>query len=100
MTNHGRHVRFRRLNGLVACSTIVLGVSRVVIIEAGLPAQARQKMPVSFVVTGFSTFPGCPQNPTELLVQNLAAQLKQRMSASIEMIMVLYRFVRSGAYGD
>lgn len=35
-------------------------------------------MPVAFVVTGFSSFPGCPANPTELLVRTLESKLKQR----------------------
>jgi len=35
-------------------------------------------MNVAFVVTGYSHFPGCPENPTESLVARLEQELAQR----------------------
>lgn len=40
-------------------------------------------MAVTFVVTGYSTFPGCPENPTERLVLQLEQDLKQRTASQV-----------------
>ena len=40
-------------------------------------------MAVVFVVTGYSHFPGCPENPTESLVSRLELQLTQRMALHV-----------------
>lgn len=40
-------------------------------------------MAVAFVVTGYSTFPGCPENPTERLVLQLEQELRQRTASQM-----------------
>ena len=39
-------------------------------------------MTVAFVVTGYSHFPGCAENPTESLVKRLEQELPQRTQPS------------------
>ena len=40
-------------------------------------------MEVKFVVTGYSTFPGCPENPTEKLVLHLEQELTRRRASQV-----------------
>lgn len=43
-----------------------------------LPTAIPHKMPVRFVVTGFSQFRGVTDNPTEKIVQDLDGYIQQR----------------------